>query len=234
MEVPLRRFNKSNKIQQTRIASHTLLHRAKTNSEHDGEACMRCDWDMRTALLLLALTFAVTTTTFASTTAKAGDQSTTQTVPYVDLNHFYGEWFVIASKPSKYERNCNCSRQIMSPKSRANDDKIKIQISCNKISPQGLLKTVSLTAKNTDPQTNSRFRATYKLFFKFDYFVIGLAQDYAWTVITDSSGSMLYILSKTPTLPLSRYNEAITAAAAQRDVTQLVKVNHQGCVYPNL
>jgi lipocalin len=65
-----------------------------------------------------------------------------------------------------------------------------------------------------------------------DYWVIGLAPDYSWAVVTDPDGDLLYIISKTPTLPTAQFNEALKVAAQQRDISQIQLVTHQGCSYP--
>lgn len=182
--------------------------------------------------LFASLNATATATTSLPHTKTLREDLPTRPVQYVDMNYFYGAWYVVASQPTKYEHDCFCSRQVMTPKEKGSDEKIRIDISCNRFSPQGQLKQVSLSAKNVEPQTNAKFRATYKFFFKFDYWVIGLATDYSWAVITNPSGSMLYILSKTPSLAPDQYASALHAAAEQRDTSKLQRISHQGCTYP--
>lgn len=176
------------------------------------------------AVLSLLVSLFTTTTAFATLTSEI------RTVPYVNIENYLGAWYVIASQPTQFEHDCFCSRQVIS---RKDEKKFNLDISCNRYSPQGKLKQLSGSAKNVDPNSNSKLRATFKIFFKVDYWIIGLADDYSWSVVTDPDGDMLYILSKTPNISRENYQEALRVASQQRDISKLQIVSHAGCSYPS-
>ncbi len=162
-----------------------------------------------------------------STTASAAPQ----TVPFVDLSRYAGNWYQIANVPMFFEGGvCACAKQKLTP---AEAGVIKVYNSCNSGTPQGRLRDISGEAYNDDPATNAKFTVDFNLPFKGTYWIVGLDAEYRYAVVTDKNGSSLYILSKTPTLATELYEEAVAIAAAQSlKVEQLRVTEHQGCQYP--
>ena len=152
-----------------------------------------------------------------------------KTVDYVELSKFAGTWYQIARKPVIFERGCVCSRQTLTP---MEDGKIAVLNTCNLQNPQGKLASISGEATVVDAKSNAKLKVDFGLPYKGDYWIIGLAPDYSWAIVTDPGDVSLYVLSKTPTLSELDYQQAVTVAAQQRDVSVLTRTSQEGCNYP--
>ena len=175
---------------------------------------------LRSSLLLVI-------TSLMSFTAHAG--SVPKTVDYVDVGQYLGTWYQIARNPLFFEDGCVCSIQKLNLRS---DGLVGVFNTCNVQTPSGALRSISGTAKNEDPQSNSKFTVDFGLPHTGEYWIIGLDSQYRYAVVSDPSGKSLYILSKTPTLPTDLYQSAVAAAAEQVDTSMLQQTLQNGCTYP--
>lgn len=171
------------------------------------------------ALVLCALAFSIIgTNAFAKV----------ETLPSVDLGKFAGTWYRIAANPIIFEPKCACARQVLSARP---DGKIGVLNTCNKDTLDGKLVSISGTATATD-STHSKLSVNFGLPWGGDFYIIALAPDYQWAVVTDRFGYSLYIQAKTPTLSAEQFNEALSAASEQVSVNRLVLEQQDGCSYP--
>ncbi len=177
-----------------------------------------------TILLLLNLNFQVAQGFWFS----ADDELVT--LDNVDLNQFLGRWYQIARNPLFFEpANCPCAQQTLSLNS---SNIVEVYNSCNKDTVNGKLQEISGTATSEDPINNSKFSIDFGLFAKGKYWIIALAPDYSWAVVTDPNRWSLYILSKTPDLSPSDYATALNLAEQQTDISKLKTTDHKNCTYP--
>lgn len=153
-----------------------------------------------------------------------------QTVSYVDLSQYAGTWYQIAHKPLSFEGPCVCSRQVLSG---LEDGRVGVYNTCNDPST-GELRSISGFATNNDPQTNAQFTVDFGLPKTGQYWIIGLGDNYEYAVVSDPTYVSLYILSKTPQLPVELYEEALAKAKAQMDVSKLRITEQRNCEYPVL
>ena len=154
-----------------------------------------------------------------------------QTVPFVDLTKFVGDWYQISHIPQWFEGgNCACARQRLTVDAKPNV--VDVFNSCNDDDARGRQKTIQGEATNTDLRTNSKFSVDFHLGFLGTYWVIGLDPEYRFAVVSDQDQFSLYILSKTPTLAPKLYQRALALAAKQLDVTKLVETDQKDCSYP--
>lgn len=151
-----------------------------------------------------------------------------RTVPFVDVGRYAGAWYQIARNPLIFEGNCICSRQVLSGQE---DGNVGVYNSCND-PMSGELREIRGVAISNDPMTNSSFTVDFGLPHKGQYWIIGLADDYRYAVVSDPSKLSLYILSKTPTMSAEDYATAVAIAAEQVDVSRLVLTPQVGCEYP--
>jgi len=152
-----------------------------------------------------------------------------QTVPYIDVARYLGTWYEISRNILPFAGDCQCARQVLGVKSNGN---VSVFNSCNFGSVRGPLRQISGEAVNDDPTSNSKFTVDFNLPTKGKYWVIGLAADYRYAVVSDPSMRSLYILSKTPKLDLASYEEARALAARQVDTSKLQITEQDGCTYP--
>lgn len=153
-----------------------------------------------------------------------------KTVPYVDPALYGGTWYQIARNPHPFETGCVCARQVLTVNG-LND--IGVYNSCNMNTPDGRLMEIRGVASVDNPGSNSQLTVDFGFPRKGQYWIIALADDYSWAVVSEPSLQTLYVLSKTPTLPEAAYQEAVRQAATQLDTSRLSKTSQEGCSYPS-
>ena len=151
-----------------------------------------------------------------------------RTVDHVDVARYAGAWYQIARNPLIFEGNCVCSRQVLSGRE---DGRVDVYNSCNEPTT-GELREIRGIATSNDSVTNAQFTVDFGLPHTGQYWIIGLASDYSYAVVSDPSELSLYILSKTPTLSPELYDEAVAIAAEQVETSRLRMTPQLGCVYP--
>ena len=119
---------------------------------------------------------------------------TVKTVPSVDLNRYAGKWYEIARYTLWFEKGMDqvTAEYILQP----NKKWVKVINSGYK---NGHLKNIVGKAFISD-STNSKLRVQFFWPFRGDYWIIDLAEDYSWAVVSDRKKSSLWILSRTPQL----------------------------------
>lgn len=153
------------------------------------------------------------------------------TVPYVDVAKYLGDWYQISHIPLWFEGNsdCACARQRLSTTTTAGV--VSVVNTCTQ--SDGSLYTISGTASDDDPRSNSKFTVTFQgVSFTGTYWIIGIDPQYRYAVVTDQGGDALYILSKTPTLADNLYQEAVKIGAQQVDTSSLKLTSQVNCTYP--
>jgi apolipoprotein D and lipocalin family protein len=154
-----------------------------------------------------------------------------QTVPHVDVNRYLGDWYQISHVPLWFEGSsvCACARQRLTSTSQAGV--IGILNTCTK--DDGSPYSIAGTASDDDASTNAKLTVSFEgVPFKGSYWIIGLDPQYRFAVVTDRGGDALYILSRTPTLAKSLYQDAVAMAAGQVDTSKLAGTKQLGCTYP--
>lgn len=159
----------------------------------------------------------------------AGPAQALQTVPFVDPAKYGGTWYTISRNVLPFENGCVCAQQKLSLRK---DGNLNVYNSCNNQTVNGAIREISGVAYNDDLVTNARFTVDFSLPVKGQYWIIGLADDYQYAVVSDPALRSLYILSKTPTLDQALFDEAVAKAATQIDTSKLEAMNQTGCTYP--
>ncbi len=178
---------------------------------------------MKTAILVL-------TVLCAGSAAAAGASSAASrllaTVPSVDLEKYMGKWYEIASFPQSFEKGCHCS---MAEYSMTDKGYVRVVNTCRKDSAEGKVKTAAGKAFVVEGSGNAKLRVQFFWPFRGDYWIIDLAQDYAYAVVGDPSRRYLWILCRTPKMEEAVYREIVERAAGKGfDVSKLVRTD-QSC-----
>jgi len=174
-----------------------------------------------------AILISLAATVTLSTTAQAADL---KTVNFVDVGRYLGTWYQISRNILFFENNCSaCSRQVLGA---LPDGTASVWNTCNRGNASGELITIKGTATDENTTTHAEFLIDFGLPNKGQYWIIGLAADYSWAVVSDPTKKSLYVLSKTPTLDAAAYQEAVATAATQVDTSQLAMTAQNGCTYP--
>lgn len=131
-----------------------------------------------------------------------------ETVPYVDLEKYAGEWYEIASFPQSFQKGCTCTKATYS----ANEDgTIKVENSCN-LPEKGKTKTSTAKAFVEDGSGNAKLNVQFFWPFKGKYWIIDLAKDYSYAVVGHPNRKYLWILSRTPEMDQATYDGILQRA----------------------
>lgn len=161
-----------------------------------------------------------------------GQVSDLQTVSYVDLSQYAGRWYQISRNPLPFEPlDCACAQQTLLP---TNDGRISVHNSCNIETPQGPFSDIRGFATVADPVSNAKFTVDLGLPKLGNYWIIDLASDYKWAVVSDPTRASLYILSKTPEMSEVDYFTVLMSVVAINnvDISKLRITSQVNCKYP--
>jgi apolipoprotein D and lipocalin family protein len=180
-----------------------------------------------TKRLTSTLTLAVLATVALLTTGceeTGGDPM--QTVPYVDLDRFMGDWYVVANIPTFVEKGAHNAVESYA----LNDDgSIATTFTFNKDAFDGELKTYHPKGFVLDDKTNARWGMQFIWPIKADYRVIYLDDDYRLTVIGRSKRDYVWVMSREPEFSdddMQRMRDFI--ASVGYDPKKLQRVPQQG------
>jgi len=147
------------------------------------------------------------------------------TVKEVDIDKYLGTWYEIARLPNSFEKDMKCVTATYSMK---DNGKIKVLNKGFKTT-----KNKFSTAKGVAWVPNSDFPAQLKVSFFWpfagNYFIIELDDNYNYALVGDPSRKYLWILSRTPELEESIYNELITIANNNGFETETLIKTEQDC-----
>lgn len=146
-----------------------------------------------------------------------------ETVPFVDLNKYAGKWYEIASFPQRFQKGCNCTTAEYTATDKGY---VIVENRCNKDSvtgKQSYIKGKAFVVKNSG---NAKLRVQFFWPFRADYWIIDLADDYSYAVVGHPNRKYLWILSRTPQMQDSVYQQ-ITQKMANKgfDISKLNRTN---------
>jgi apolipoprotein D and lipocalin family protein len=132
-------------------------------------------------------------------------------VPSVDLKSYLGKWYEIARLPRFYQRHCvGDSIALYTARS---DNAIDITNSC--LTKDGDTRTSHGKAQPVPGSNNAKLEVTFLPPFTGDYWIIGLAPDYSWSVVGSPGRKSLWILSRAPQMPRADLDKAKAIARAE-------------------
>ena len=148
----------------------------------------------------LLILFIVMSTTIA-------DSQTLQTVANVDLEKYSGKWYEIASYPQRFQKGCNCTtaeytlteKGYVIVENRCNRDSVK--------GKQSYIKGKAFVEKNSG---NAKLEVQFFWPFRGKYWIIDLADDYSFAVVSHPNKKYLWILSRTPKMNDAVYQQIIS------------------------
>ena len=148
-----------------------------------------------------------------------------QTVDYVDLDRFMGDWYVIANIPTAIETEAYNAVEAY----RMNDDgSIATTFSFNKGSFGGKKKVYEPRGFVRNSLTNAEWAMQFIWPIKADYRIIYLDQDYQLTVIGRNKRDYVWVMARNPSISDMQYNAMVELIAhAGYDISKLRKVPQQ-------
>jgi apolipoprotein D and lipocalin family protein len=134
-------------------------------------------------------------------------------VQSVDLERYAGRWFEIARYDVSFQRGCEGVTAQYRP---LEDGEIEVINACRKGGLDGETDTITGRARVVDGSNGAKLKVSFfGPFFLGDYWVIDLAEDYDWAVVSEPRGRFLWILSRTPQMDEAILADRLTWLAAQ-------------------
>jgi apolipoprotein D and lipocalin family protein len=141
---------------------------------------------------------------FMSAITKA---QTVKTVPYVDLKKYAGKWFEIASYPQWFQKGCHCTTAEYTISEKGY---VIVENRCNRNSINGKPSYIKGRAFIEENSGNAKLKVQFFWPFKGKYWIIDLANDYSYAVVSDPKKKYLWILSRTPHMNNEIYLQIIS------------------------
>jgi apolipoprotein D and lipocalin family protein len=172
--------------------------------------------------LSLTAVLSLLSTCVSCSTMKSDPLPPLQTVPYVDLQRYMGDWFVYAHIPYALEKGKvgTLDRYALRP-----DGRIDNIFLFRKGSLDAPLKAWNGVAWVHDKTTNAEWRVQFIWPLRVTYLIIDLDPQYQWSVIGYPNRKLAWVLSREPSLDENTYREILARLQKQGyDTTLLAKV----------
>jgi len=131
---------------------------------------------------------------------------TMQTVAFVDLKKYSGEWYEVASYPQRFQKGCHCTtaEYTMTEKNY-----VIVENRCNRDSIAGMQSYIKGKAFIEKGSGNAKLKVQFFWPFRGKYWIIDLADDYSYAVVSHPNKKYLWILSRTPKVNEDVYKKII-------------------------
>lgn len=134
-----------------------------------------------------------------------------ETVSYVDLERFMGDWYVIANIPTFLEKGAHNAVETY----ELNDDgTIATTFVFREDSFDGEEKRYNPKGFVKNTETNALWGMRFIWPIKADYRIVYLDDDYTQTIIGRQKRDFVWIMARTPTIPEEDYERLIDYAAS--------------------
>jgi apolipoprotein D and lipocalin family protein len=146
-----------------------------------------------------------------------------QTVEQVDLQKYLGLWYDIASYPAWFQKGCRCTTaeyELVPGKKY-----IRVTNRCIRFkNGRSKINTASGKAFIVEGSNNSKLKVQFFWPFRGDYHILGLAEDYSWSLVGHPKRKYLWILCRESLMPTHTYNEVLLLVRQKGyNVDKLVK-----------
>lgn len=128
------------------------------------------------------------------------------TVDQVDLNRFMGDWYVIASIPTRFEVGAH--NAVENYRLDA-DGSIPTTFSFRDGAFDGKAKTYTSRAFVTDTRTNATWGVQFIWPFRADYRIIELSADYQTVIIARQKRDYAWVMARSPTIEATEYDRLL-------------------------
>ena len=131
-------------------------------------------------------------------------QEPVKTMPYVDINRFMGDWYVIANIPTFIEKNAyNALEQY-----ELNDDgTIATTFTYRNGSFDGEKKTYTPKGFIQDDKSNAIWGMQFIWPIKSDFRIVYVDSDYSKTIIGRNARDYVWVMARTPSIPEKDFEE---------------------------
>ncbi len=130
-----------------------------------------------------------------------------QTVSAVDLTKYAGKWFEIASYPQFFQKGCTCTTAEYTLTDKGY---VIVENRCNKDSVNGKPIYIKGKAFVVEHSSNAKLKVQFFWPLKGKYWIIDLAEDYAYAVVSNPNKKSLWILSRTAAMDDDTYQQIVS------------------------
>ncbi len=139
--------------------------------------------------------------------ACATERPELETVDFVDLDRFMGDWYVIANIPTFVEKGAHNAIETYA----MNDDgTVDTRFTFYRDSFDGKYKEYNPRGFIRDTETNALWGMRFVWPFKADYRIIYLNHDYTQTIIGRQKRDYVWIMAREPEIPDDEYQELVS------------------------
>lgn len=144
-----------------------------------------------------------------------------QTVPEVDLKRYAGKWFEVASFPQSFQRGCMCTTATYTLSEKGY---VVVENRCNKGATDGPVSYIKGKAFVQQGSGNAKLKVQFFWPLRAKYWIIDLAPDYSYAVVSHPSKQYLWILSRTPSMDDATYQAILQRLTAKGfDLSKLAR-----------
>ena len=141
------------------------------------------------------------------------------TVPSVDVKKYSGKWYEIASYPQRFQKGCHCTTAEYT---LSQDGYLIVENRCNKDSVNGKQSYIKGKAFFEKNSGNAKLKVQFFWPLRAKYWIIDLADDYSYAVVSHPNKKYLWILSRTTKMNDVIYQQILTRLKEQGfDLTKL-------------
>lgn len=126
-----------------------------------------------------------------------------ETVAFVDLNKYSGKWYEIASYPQRFQKGC----EYTTAEYRLGEKEMVVVE--NRCKRNGKISSIRGKASVVPNSGNAKLKVSFFWPFKGDYWIIDLADDYSYAVVSSPGQNYLWILSRSPKMEESTLKEIL-------------------------
>ena len=151
-----------------------------------------------------------------------------KTVPHVDIKRYMGAWYEIGRLENPWEKEC--SHNVVAIYTLQADGTVRVINQCQTGPQPTDIHRVEGTAWVTDKTSNAKLKVSFvhvpliKWIASGDYWIIQLADDYSYAVVSEPSQKYLWILSRTPSLPPDIYQKILRSIAYQAPKVNILHI----------
>lgn len=177
---------------------------------------------------MLIATFGILSLFMGSSLQAADSSNELKTVPHVDLHRYMGTWYEIARLQNPWEREC--FHNPIAIYTMRHDGTIHMLSQCKTDNFFNKIQKAEGTAEVVDKTSNAKLKISYdppknfNWLFREDYWIIQLADDYSYAVVSEPNQQHLWILSRTPSLPQDVYQTILDKVVLQMPNLNILNV----------
>ena len=162
-----------------------------------------------------AIIYSMLTSFFKSLKPKTGE---VKCVPNVDLQRYMGRWYEISSYPQWYEKGLTHVFAQYTYK----EDYVEV---INSGVKNGKREEVRGIARAVEGSGFAKLKVSFFRPFYGKYWIVQLADDYSWAVISNPNRSTLWVLCRTQTMDEALYQNILNQLrSAGFDTSKLVRM----------